>query len=86
MCKRLGLPKNIIYKEATKALENGTPIGDLKGMLRSYVDRKVSSGGIDGNRADHVVVYNQHLYFFGGENRLITCYKIPQHLHKYMNL
>jgi len=77
--KRLGLSKQSVDKNATKAFECGITHAEATGQLNKYISKLFLLGGTKGNYADNIRIYNHYVYIFSGST-LITVMKLPKNL------
>lgn len=76
--KRLNVSKSSVDTNAEQAYLNGVTHAETSGSLNRYINMLYLSNT---NHANHIVLYNQYVYFFKGRT-LITMMLIPQRYRK----
>lgn len=74
---RTGLPKRLVTKKATEALELGISHAESVGQLRKYFDKLFLAQ----EKANNIRVYHNHVYLFANE-ALLTVFPLPANLRK----
>lgn len=79
--ERLGWNKKVLDKMRDKAFETGITHKETKSNLKKYI----SGLWKDHKFCNNVRIYGENIYFFAGET-LITLYRLPNNLIKYLKL
>lgn len=79
--ERLGWNREILLKMSQKALEKGLNHCDTKSKLNKYITKL----WFQYKTANNVKIYGENLFLFKG-NILITLYRLPNELIKYVKL
>lgn len=79
--ERFSWRADVLDKMMVRAFKEGIRFKDTKGQLARYIRKNKRNHP----HVDDVRIYGQNIYFFS-EQRLITLYRVPTKLIKYLKL